>query len=125
MKNRKRLLWLFIGASTYLILMATTDYSKLGLCLAIGILIYLGLLKMFPDAARVWLALGGAFGGAMIVGSLWFSMISPFRDGWNLFGFAIWSGLLMIVIGGVLGFWVTGLLTEPPKGDTSLGDEKP
>ena len=117
MKHRQLILWLFVGASIYVVLMATTDYSKLGFCLAIAILIYLGLLKSFPAVARVWFALGGAIGGALIVGSLWFSMIFPFRDGWNLFGFAIWSGLVMIVVGGVLGFWLVGLLTEPPTSD--------
>ena len=123
MKHRKLILWLFIGASTYVVLMATRDYSKLGFCLAIGILTYLGLLKSFPDIARVWLALGGAIGGAMIVTSLWFSMIFPFRDGWNLFAFAAWSGLVMIVGGGVLGCWLVGLLTEPLKSDASSADD--
>jgi hypothetical protein len=66
MKHKKLILWLFIGAATYLVLMGTTDYSKLAFYLAIGIVVYIGLLKTFPDAARFWLGIGGAIGGAIL-----------------------------------------------------------
>jgi hypothetical protein len=123
MKHRKLILWLFLGASTYVVLMATTDYSKLGFCLAVGILIYLGLLKSFPSAARVWLGIGGATGAALLVGSGVFSLAWLFRDRPYVSSLFIWASLVLGIGGGILGFWVVGLLTEPPKHDTSSADE--
>ena len=67
-----------------------------------------GLLKTFPDAARVWIGIGGAIGGAILIGGLGLSVVGLFWKGWDSFGIAIWVGLALTPIGGILGFWVVG-----------------
>jgi len=124
MKYKKLTLWLVIVVSFYCVLLATTDYSKLAFYLLIGVAVYFGLLKTFPGLARFWLSVGGAIGGSILVGALTLYLIGLFWKGWDGFGIALWVGLPMGVIGGVLGVWVVGLLTEPPKTDTSATDNK-
>jgi hypothetical protein len=91
------------------------DYSALAFGLGPCILIYFALLILYPAAARLWLCLGGAIAGGMILGGVIFMALGQFRDGWNLFGVMLWSGPVLFIIGGVAGFWMTRKLTEPDE----------
>jgi hypothetical protein len=62
-------------------------------------LVYLGLLKFSPNAARVWLCAGGALAGAFLLGTT----------------------LLFLTSGLLIGFWVVYRWTDP----TQLGDTQP
>jgi MFS family permease len=115
-KHKKPLLWLFLGTGASLWLSAR-DPGVTAFYIAVGILIYALCLKYSPATARVVLAVGGAFSGMMIVGGIILSVIFPFRDGYSMLGPAIIGGLISMVVGSILGFWIVGLLTEPPGND--------
>jgi len=107
----------WIGAVLIAVLLAvglsTRDYSAATFWLGGGVLLYFCLLKIAPAAARIWLCMGGALVGAFLCVTPWFSLIFQFRDGWNIFGLVIWSGLALMVVGGVAGFWAVHRWTEP------------
>jgi hypothetical protein len=115
-KHKKPILWLFLGTGAALSLTAR-DSGAPAFYIAVGILAYAICLKYSPAAARVVLAIGGAFSGSMIVGGGGLYVISLFRDGYNVLGIVIYGGLFLIAAGGILGFWIVGLLTEPPGND--------
>jgi hypothetical protein len=82
-------------------------------------LVYLGLLKFSPNAARVWLCAGGALAGAFLLGTTALSLLMSFPSRWSVFGLS--ATLLFLVSGLLIGFWVVYRWTEP----TQLGDSQP
>ena len=82
-------------------------------------LVYLGLLKFSPNAARVWLCAGGALAGAFLLGTTALSLLMSFPSRWSVFGLS--ATLLFLVSGLLIGFWVVYRWTEPAQ----LGESQP
>jgi hypothetical protein len=120
MPHTKLFLWLFLGATAFLMFKIIDDASQVMFILGIGLLIYMVLLNIVPKAARFWLAIGGAFCGAVVLSAFSFTLVSMFRDGWDLFGLALFTAFIAMPIGGIAGFWFVVTLTQtpPPDADT-------
>jgi hypothetical protein len=105
-RRHKSAMWVAIIIAAHDVLRATHDYGQnygqTAVALAICTLIYLGLLKESPDAARVWLCAGGALVGAHILVT------------WNVFGL-IWAVPIFAAAGMLIGFWVVYRWTEPAQ----------
>jgi hypothetical protein len=113
--RNKTAMWVTLAIVAHNVALATHDYVQTALALAICTLIYLGLLKRSPDAARVWLCLGGALAGALLLGGTGLSIIGIFQDGWNVFGLMIWAAPVFAAFGLLPGFWVVYRWTEPAE----------
>jgi len=86
-------------------------------------LVYLGLLKFSPRAARVWLCAGGALAGAFLLGITTISVFMSFADTnrWSVFGLSVGATLVLLAFGLLIGFWVVYRWTEPAQS----GDSQP
>ena len=71
--------------------LAAQYFSLLPFLLALSALVYVVLRKMAPTAARISLALGGAFAGGFLAPAVFVFLIEPFRDGWKNFGLFFWG----------------------------------
>jgi hypothetical protein len=78
-------------------------------------LIYLGLLKLFPHAARMWLCAGGALAGAFLLATTAFSLFMSFPNRWSVLGLSIGAMLAFMASGLLIGFWVVYRWTEPAQ----------
>src|SRR6185312_12857838 len=115
----KPAMWVALGiVAHYAIWLATHDEEIL-IRLIASALVYLGLLKVSPHAARVWLCAGGALAGAFLLGTTALSLLMSFPSRWSVFGLS--ATLLFLVSGLLIGFWVVYRWTEP----TQLGDSQP
>lgn len=113
--RNKSAIWVAIIIVAHNLLLASHDYVTTALALSICTLIYLGLLKQSPAAARAWLCTGGALAGALMLGATGLSVIGLFQDGWNVFGLMIWAALVFAAPGLLIGFWVVYRWTEPAQ----------
>lgn len=92
---------------------STQFYGLLALALTVSVLLYFGLRRTAPAAARISLAIGGAIAGGFPAVALLFLLLQPFRDGWNLFGLFVWGTLILPVVGGLTGLLAVFWWTEP------------
>jgi hypothetical protein len=92
---------------------ATQFYSSLSFLLALSVLIYFGLRRIAPTAARISLSLGGALAGSFFAPALLLMLIWPFRDGWKLFGLYFWGAPILFVGGGIAGLLAMLWWTAP------------
>jgi hypothetical protein len=85
-------------------------------------LVYLVLLKLAPDAARVWLCAGGALAGAFLLSGTALSLLWSFpgSNRWSGAGFSIGATLVFMASGLLTGFWVVYRWTEPAEPDGRL-----
>jgi len=87
-------------------------------------LVYLGLLKFSPNAARVWLCAGGALAGAFLLGTTALSLLMSFPGRWSGFGLSIGATLVFLASGLLIGFWVVHRWTEPAQRRESQPGQK-
>jgi|NGEPerStandDraft_6_1074524.scaffolds.fasta_scaffold65255_1 hypothetical protein len=99
---------------------AAQFYSSLPFLLALTVLIYFGLRRIAPIAARISLSLGGALAGSFFAPALLLVLIQPFRNGWNLFGLYFWGAPILFVGGGIAGLLAVLWWTAP----STLGRRK-
>jgi hypothetical protein len=88
--------------------LAAQYFSLLPFLLALSALVYVVLRKMAPTAARISLALGGAFAGGFLAPAVFVFLIEPFRDGWKNFGLFFW-GVPIFFVGGMIGGFLAAL----------------
>ena len=84
-----------------------------------GALVYLGLLKFSPHAARVWLCAGGALAGAFLLGITALSLLMSFPSRWSVLGLSIGATLVFLASGLLIGFWVVYRWTDPARPEES------
>jgi hypothetical protein len=108
-------MWVALGiVAHYAIWLAMHDEEIL-IRLVASALVYFGLLKLSPRAARVWLCAGGALAGAYLLGTTALSLLMSFPSRWSVFGVSIEATLLFLVSGLLIGFWVVHRWTEPAQ----------
>ena len=81
-----RLMWVALAIVAHQAVLLVAREDQLLFDVAVSALIYLGLLKLAPNAARVWLCAGGALAGAVFLAGTGLSIIGLFQDGWDVFG---------------------------------------
>ena len=115
-KRRNRpAMWVALAIVAHQVGLIAAREDQLLFDVAVCALIYLGLLKISPNAARVWLCGGGALAGALFLSGTGLSIIGLFRDGWNVFGLMLWTAPLFAATGLLIGFWVVYRWTEPAQ----------
>ena len=112
-------MWVALGiVAHYAIWLATHDEEIL-IRLIASALVYLGLLKVSPHAARVWLCAGGALAGAFLLGTTALSLLMSFPSRWSVLGLSIGATLAFLASGLLIGFWVVYRWTEPVQSGES------
>jgi hypothetical protein len=114
-KRNKLAIWVALAIVAHQAALIVSREDQLLFDVAVSALIYLGLLKISANAARVWLCAGGALAGALFLGGTGLSIISLFQDGWNMFGLMIWAMPVFAAPGLLVGFWVVYRWTEPAE----------
>jgi len=115
----KPAMWVALGiVAHYAIWLATHDEEIL-IRLIASALVYLGLLKVSPHAARVWLCAGGALAGAFLLGTTALSLLMSFPSRWSVLGLSIGATLAFLASGLLIGFWVVYRWTEPVQSGES------
>ena len=115
-KRRSRpAMWVAIVIVAHCAMWLAMHDEEILIRLAASALVYLGLLKLSPHAARVWLCAGGALAGAFLLGITAFSLLMSFPSRWSVLGLSIGATLLLLVSGLLIGFWVVYRWTEPAQ----------
>jgi hypothetical protein len=116
-------MWVALGIVAHCAVWLAIHDEEILVRLVAAALVYLGLLKFSPHAARVWLCAGGALAGAFLLGTTAFSVFMSFPDSnrWSLVGLSIGATLLFLASGLLIGFWVVYRWTEPAQ----LGESQP
>jgi hypothetical protein len=116
-------MWVALGIVAHCAVWLAIHDEEILVRLVAAALVYLGLLKFSPRAARVWLCAGGALAGAFLLGITAFSVFMSFPNSnrWSLFGLSIGATLLFLASGLLIGFWVVYRWTEPAQ----LGESQP
>jgi hypothetical protein len=108
-------MWVALGTVAHFAIWLAMHDEEILIRLIAGALVYLGLLKLSPYAARVWLCAGGALAGAFLLGVTAFSVFMSFSNRWSLLGLSIGATLLFLVCGLLIGFWVVYRWTAPAE----------
>ena len=108
-------MWVALGIVAHCAMRLAIHDEEILVRLAAAALVYLGLLKFSPHAARVWLCAGGALAGAFLLGTTAISVFMSFpnTNRWSLFGLSIGATLVLLASGLLIGFWVVYRWTEP------------
>ena len=108
-------MWVALGIVAHCATWLAMHDEEILIRLIAGALVYLGLLKLSPRAARVWLCAGGALAGAFLLGITALCLLMSFPSRWSVFGLSIGATLLLLVCGLLIGFWVVYRWTEPAQ----------
>lgn len=108
-------MWVALGIVAHCATWLAMHDEEILVKLIAAALVYLGLLKVSPHAARVWLCAGGALAGAFLLGTTALSLLMSFPGRWSVFGLSIGATLLFLVSGLLIGFWVVHHWTEPAQ----------
>jgi hypothetical protein len=114
-------MWAALGIVTHCTLWLAMHDEEILIRLVASVLVYFGLLKLSPNAARVWLCAGGALAGAFLLGTTALSLLISFPSRWSVFGLSMEATLLFLTSGLLIGFWVVYRWTEPAR----LGESQP
>lgn len=116
-------MWVALGIVAHCAAWLAIHDEEILVRLVAAALVYLGLLKFSPHAARVWLCAGGALAGAFLLGTTAISVFMSFPDTnrWSVFGLSIGATLVLLAFGLLVGFWVVHRWTEPVR----PGDSRP
>ena len=120
-RRNKPAMWVALAIVAHQAVLLVAREDQLLFDVAVSALIYLGLLKLAPNAARVWLCAGGALAGAVFLAGTGLSIIGLFQDGWNVFGLMLWAAPVFAAPGLLIGFWVVYRWTAPAQ----LGESQP
>lgn len=115
-------MWVALGIVAHCAVWLAIHDEEILVRLTAAALVYLGLLKFSPHAARVWLCAGGALAGAALLGTTALSvfMSLPNTNRWSLFGLSTGATLAFLASGLLIGFWVVYRWTEPAQLGESL-----
>ena len=108
-------MWVALGIVAHCAMWLAMHDEEILIRLVASALVYLGLLKFSPNAARVWLCAGGALAGAFLLGTTALSLLISFPSRWSVFGLSIGATLLFLASGLLIGFWVVYRWTEPSQ----------
>jgi hypothetical protein len=114
-KRNKPAMWVALAIVAHQAALIVSREDQLLFDVVVSALIYLGLVKISANAARVWLCAGGALAGALFLGGTGLSIIGLFQDGWNVFGLMLWATPVFAAPGLLVGFWVVYRWTEPAE----------
>src|SRR5262245_31985580 len=104
-------LWIVAHCAVWLALHDEENLVKLIACA----LVYLGLLKTFPHAARWWQCEGGALAGPFLLATSAFFLFMSVADRWIVLGLSIGAMLAFMASCLLIGFWVVYRWTEPAE----------
>jgi hypothetical protein len=108
-------MWAALGIVAHCALWLAMHDEEILIRLIASAVVYFGLLKLSPHAARVWLCAGGALAGAFLFGTTALSLLMSFPSRWSVFGLSIGATLLSLASGLLIGFWVVYRWTEPAQ----------
>ena len=108
-------MWVALAIVAHQAALIVSREDQLLFDVVVSALIYLGLVKISANAARVWLCAGGALAGALFLGGTGLSIIGLFQDGWNVFGLMLWATPVFAAPGLLVGFWVVYRGPSPLK----------
>ncbi|MFY9684232.1 MAG: hypothetical protein WAJ88_00390 [Pseudolabrys sp.] len=114
-RRSKPAIWVALGIVAHCAIWLAMHDEEILIRLVAAALVYLGLLKLSPHAARVWLCAGGALAGAFLLGTTALSLLISFPSRWSVLGLSIGTTLLLLVAGLLIGFWVVYRWTEPTQ----------
>lgn len=114
MRN-KPAMWVALGIVAHCTVWLALHDEEILVKLIACALVYLGLLKLFPHAARMWLCAGGALAGAFLLATTAFSLFISFPNRWSVLGLSIGAMLAFMASGLLIGFWVVYRWTEPAE----------
>ena len=114
-------MWVALGIVAHCALWLAMHDEEILIRLIASAVVYFGLLKLSPHAARVWLCAGGALAGAFLFGTTALSLLTSFPSRWSVFGLSIGATLLFLASGLLIGFWVVYRWTEPVQ----FGESQP
>jgi len=114
-KRNKPAMWVALAIVAHQAALIVSREDQLLFDVVVSALIYLGLVKISANAARVWLCAGGALASALFLGGTGLSIIGLFQDGWNVFGLMLWATPVFAAPGLLVGFWVVYRWTEPAE----------
>jgi hypothetical protein len=106
-------MWAALGIVAHCALWLAMHDEEILIRLIASAVVYFGLLKLSPHAARVWLCTGGALAGAFLFETTALSLLMSFPSRWSVFGLSIGATLLLLASGLLIGFWVVYRWTEP------------
>ena len=120
MRN-KPAMWVALGIVAHCAVWLAVHDQEILVKLVVGALVYLGLLKFSPRAARVWLCAGGALAGAFLLATTALSLFMSFPNRWSVLGLSVGATLTLMASGLLVGFWVVYRWTEPAQ----FGESQP
>lgn len=108
-------MWVALGIVAHYATWLAMHDEEILVKLIAAALVYLGLLKVSPHAARVWLCAGGALAGAFLLATTALSLLMNFPSRWSVLGLSIGATLVFLASGLLIGFWVVYRWTEPAQ----------
>ena len=114
-RRSKPAMWVAVGIVAHCAAWLAMHDEEILIKLIASAVVYLGLLKLSPHAARVWLCAGGALAGAFLLGITALSLLMSFPSRWSVFGLSVAGTLLFLASGLLTGFWVVYRWTEPAQ----------
>ena len=114
-------MWVALGIVAHYATWLAMHDEEILVKLIAAALVYLGLLKVSPHAARVWLCAGGALAGAFLLATTALSLLMTFPSRWSVLGLSLGATLVFLASGLLIGFWVVYRWTEP----TQPGESQP
>ena len=97
-------MWVALGIVAHYAMWLAMHDEEILVRLIASALVYLGLLKVSPHAARVWLCAGGALAGAFLLGTTALSLLMSFPSRWSVLGLSIGATLAFLASGLLIGF---------------------
>ena len=108
-------MWVALGIVAHCATWLAMHDEEILVRLVASALAYVGLLKLSPHAARVWLCAGGALAGAFLLATTALSLFMSFPNRLSMLGLSIGATLAFMASGLLIGFWVVYRWTEPAQ----------